>query len=210
MTADRGTVPAPRDTGASTPYDWDRYEDDFRRTSAYARQEAQLESIFATLPEPPQHVLEVGPGLGRITKMLVDRWPEAAFGLMDLSRLALEKTSMAVPNRVFEIEVDRIQHTIDFAQAFPLASVGGLFDLVVAIEVMLHIPPHEVEYAARNLLKAVKPGGHLVTCDWTEEIGREVRVQNYRHDYANLFNYIGATTILSERTGLQTIYVVQP
>lgn len=205
---------------ALKPFDWDHYEDEFRHNSAYALQEQALEEVFSTIQPDPTTVLEVGPGFGRITKYLVALWPEAKFALFDISEAAIEKTSLAIPDIDFAMAVGELQAQQYLPRHFPLIwpDTGRVdeafgFDLVVCAEVMLHIPPNEVEFAARNLLAAVKPyGGHLITCDWTEALSpdREIRVQNYRHDYPRLFNYIGAKVIDYRRVGLQTIFVVQP
>lgn len=187
------------DRGVSTPYDWERYEQDFQDNEDYRAQEAALHLIFAGLPEP-ESILEVGPGLGRITRMALKQWPMARYSAADIAQAPLA-------------EAERLSGGLENSFHGPIELIGSLpiqaYQLVLAIEVLLHIPPEAVGQAAKNLLGAVEPGGHLITCDWTRPVQGPVRVQNYLHDYMQLFHWAGASVIESQRTGYQTIFTVQ-
>jgi hypothetical protein len=195
----------------NTPNDWDNYEDEFIPGPAYEHQEEALSEVFASFQPDPASVLEVGPGLGRITKLATGMWPQAEFCLFDLSKAAIEKTSLALP----DVDFVSVTGNIAIAGALALPSLPKRFDLVIAVEVLLHIHPSLVSTAVSNLLTATRVGCYLVTCDWTERLAppnqpeRPIRVGNYRHDYPSLFHAAGASIIESRRTGLQTIYLVQ-
>ena len=216
-------------TGVGKPYDWDNYRSDFHSSPAYEQQETQLLKILGTLyskqrsgPAPyPKSILEVGPGFGRITSHLVNLFPKALFALSDLSESAIEETSAALPQISFACATGPLQ-SMNLRHAFPITldidhqskegDRAGGFDLVVAIEVLLHIPSEEVSAAIYNLLTALAPTGVLITCDWTKALpGVAIRNQNFRHDYHALFAAASPpNAILTEvPTGLQTIYVVQ-
>jgi len=204
------------------PYDWDHYEDEWYNSPTYATQERELQGHFEGLK--PKTVLEVGPGLGRVTKILVDMYPRARFALADLSTVAIEKTSRALPDVDFSMSVGPLQAV---GQLNPL-SLGHFpslldgapgFDLVVAVEVLMHIHPDLVPRAIANLLGALSTAqsahGILITCDWTESlptsggIPTPVRNSNYRHDYLDLFRLAGAKFGSRKVVGLQSIFVVQ-
>jgi hypothetical protein len=106
----------------------------------------------------------------------------------------------------------------------------GPVDLVLAVEVLLHIPPEGLSAAVYNLLAAAsaashgasRPYGRLITCDWThiEESRSQTDAEafearanangNWRHDYPKAFAAAGAKVLEARRVGLQTIFVVQP
>jgi SAM-dependent methyltransferase len=190
-----------------TPYDWDDYRSDFIPSEAYRLQEVALETLLSALP-PPATVLEVGPGFGRVTKILTQLWPKAKFALADLSEAAIEQTSAACPEVDFSMAVGRLQDD----RLFPPAT----FDLVVAIEVLLHIPPGAAtaQRAVNNTLSYLKPKtGVLITCDWTQPLPEAVPIRrdNFCHDYPTLFDHARPAAILVSATpvGLQTIYLVK-
>ena len=204
------------------PYDWDHYEDEWYNSPTYATQERELQEHFEGLK--PKTVLEVGPGLGRVTKILVDMYPRAQFALADLSAAAITKTSEAIPDVDFSISVGSLQaappHNPVALANFPLLLAGASgFDLVVAVEVLMHIHPDLVPRAIANLLGALSTTrsahGILITCDWTESlptsggIPTPVRNSNYRHDYLDLFRLAGAKFGSRKVVGLQSIFVVQ-
>lgn len=192
-------------SGADVPYDWDRYELDFRPSPAYAAQAEAVGWVLTLLEGDPAAILEVGPGLGRITRLLTERWPRAEFGLWDVSEAAIEKTSAAIPTVQFTYGLGEIQRASHLLSWFPFVAPGG-FDLVVAVEVLMHVPPDEVEAAIGNLLRAIRPGGYLLSCDWTQPTNRPVRVSNYCHDYAQLY---GKRLVAAHPTGAQTVFLVR-
>lgn len=211
------------------PYNWDDYRSDFKPGLAYELQEAAFSSILPKVLTSlgVASVLEVGPGFGRITRLLLAAYPSppATYALSDLSEAALIETSEAFPKVDFSLYVGPLQN----ARPFP----RRVFDLVVAIEVLMHIPPDKVDRAVDHLLASVRPrtanhpGGVLITCDWTEALpllsnGTEhpIRTSNHRHNYPRLFKESGATSghthththavnlLAIQPVGLQTLYAV--
>jgi SAM-dependent methyltransferase len=229
-------------SGVADPYDWDDYQSDWKPSAAYEAQEAALLSILTVLDPPPKTVLEVGPGFGRVTKILTQLWPatdthldtgthgasDVEFYLTDLSKAAIEQASTACSTTFFRYEVGRLEDHRLFS--------GKTFDLVVAIEVLLHIPPGSrhgdsqhgdsrhgdsanVQRAVNNLLAYVKPKtGALITCDWTQALPprrdgtpHPIRRDNFLHDYPALLAHARpeATLVAAVPTGLQTIFVIR-
>lgn len=195
------------------PYDWDDYRSDWKPNAAYVEQEDELREMIEDIRPAPKSVLEIGPGFGRITRLvdltLSDH--EVDYRALDVSAVALHDAQLFVhPSFEFdEVIVQPIQHP-DLGPHLPKA------DLVIAIEVLMHIPPSQVQQAVDNMLLATKPGGTLITCDWTRNLGRTpIRDRNYRHEYHALFdragNKVGRPMIIRSRgVGSQTIYAVTP
>jgi SAM-dependent methyltransferase len=224
------------------PYDWDNYRSDFRPSPAYVAQEQALaaqvgSALLALAPKPasksasgpsepssgpatlrgpaPIRVLEVGPGFGRITSLVLavaadldldldlDR---LSYSALDVSQAALDLSQATAQgaNPAFRFDrtwvadlSDPVGPSQSHQSPWLPASPAVAFDLVLAIEVLLHIPPTEVQQttgsgsgsgsgcpvqqaiitegcpvqqAISNLLSAVKPTGTLITCDWTEPL----------------------------------------
>lgn len=223
-------APEPYDRSADPfkPYNWDRYEDYFPADSspAYVDQEQALQEVlgqqYPSKDLSPRSILEVGPGLGRITKILVDQWPSAHFSLADISEAAIEKTSTALPSVDFSYAVGPLQTTNLAAKLGKVKGRSDLeqdgFDLIVAFEVLMHIPPTDLPAALKNLLAslALTPAGVLLTCDWTEPLPEVapntpplIRADNFRHSYPEAFASAGAQVVASRVTGLQTIFTVR-
>jgi len=82
---------------------------------------------------------------------------------------------------------------------------GTTYDLVLASEVLLHIPPDEIEQAVDRLFKL--SAKYIVTIDWTEPIpGVEAAYWNWIHDYRSLFE---GQIERTQKSYLQTIFVVR-
>jgi SAM-dependent methyltransferase len=188
-------------------YDWDDYGSDFRDSPVYAAQEATIKSFLRELPDDAfANVLEVGPGFGRITKIIVDAYGSLIenYRAVDVSPKALE-AAQAYAGRTFsDVRVAAVQDADEMLN-WPKSS------LVIAIEVLLHVPPGDVFSAIVNLLDATAPDGWLITCDWTVDLGSTpIRRDNHRHDYPKLLHAAGAREITSSQLGLQTIYRSRP
>jgi len=190
------------------PYDWDDYEAYFRDKPAYHSQEEALMAILSELSF--ESVFEVGPGFGRITALILNQWPAVAqdYTLLDISEAMIEATSKNLPTVDFLYFIGSISVPLDAGiWASPQLPIKA--DLVLAVEVLMHIHPNEIMQAVDNLLGAISDNGCLVTVDWTVPRPNEPFGQNWRHDYPNLFLAAGARTIQATLVGLQTIYVVE-
>ena len=79
------------------------------------------------------------------------------------------------------------------------------YDLVLAVEFLMHVPPDEVADAVNTMRSLANR--HIVTCDWTEPIKKPAAPHNWRHDYEALF---GDSIVRRETVGRQTVYRVKP
>lgn len=74
--------------------------------AAYLLTATAIKRLLKDVP-PPERVLEVGPGPGTWTKILLELWPEAKFDLVDISSAMLAEAKIALPKtRVKLIEAD--------------------------------------------------------------------------------------------------------
>jgi trans-aconitate methyltransferase len=151
---------------------------------AHAAQERALKSVLAGLEF--DSALEVGCGLGRITAML---------GTDDLTAIDIGAdqvvvTRQRVPSAV--VEQARIQDYEPDRQ----------WDLVLASEVLMHIPPDDIQAVVDKLQRLSRRW--VVTLDWTEPITRRVLPHTWLHDYRSLFGKVETVVPI----GLQSIFVV--
>lgn len=207
------------DRSANAPYDWEHYADDWRSSPAYEAQEAVIESFLDGLPKDSiRGILEVGPGFGRITELLVKHFlPQGRFySFMDVAQAPLDAAAAVIaPIEPFDSILASVAD-YDWTIGYPPAPDSGPdyepgFDLVVAVEVLMHIPPTQVTEAIRRLRGHTKQSGYLLTCDWTQALDPRVtvRTQNYRHNYPELYLAAeGHWNLTTQVTGLQTVCLV--
>lgn len=134
--------------------------------------------------------LEIGCGLGRITIMLAGMVNDLT--AIDIGSDQAAVTSKRVPSA--SVEQSSIQ---DYEP-------GQQWDLVLASEVLMHIPPAEIQ-AACDKLKALSRKW-IVTIDWTEPLGRKpIAEWNWLHDYSALFGSVERVVPI----GLQSIFIIR-
>lgn len=153
---------------------------------AHRMQETELAGVLDGLSFAS--VLEVGCGIGRVTALLP---PTARITVSDLN-----------PDRV-AATVARIPGATGIRSAIQDITSDARWDLVLCVEVLMHIPPSDIE-AACHKLRALS-ARYVVTCDWTEPLadGRQPKAHNWLHDYAHLLRPTRTVNV-----GRQTIHVV--
>lgn len=137
-------------------------------------QAAVLKEISLLLDElrPIQSVLDVGCGQGRMAHFLQSEIPEASYSGMDLAQSQLDGTRKVRPDGTYHLS--RLQ---DFTP-------DRKWDLVLASEVLLHIPPQDIALACARLLDVT--GRYLITVDWTRPLQGKIAPWNWLHDYQTL------------------------
>jgi trans-aconitate methyltransferase len=132
-------------------------------------------------------ILEVGCGFGRIGRLLVEKWPNATYTGIDISQDRISEARAALPDHATLVEADLLEYDTDHS-----------FDLVVAVEVLMHVRPEEVEEAVERL--QLWSHRHIYTVDWDTPIAKAPAAHNFLHDYEAL----GFEKVAS--TGLQGVY----
>ncbi|HET7046251.1 MAG TPA: methyltransferase domain-containing protein [Gaiellaceae bacterium] len=112
-----------------------------------------------------ERVLEVGCGPGDLWRANLDRLPDVALTLADLSPGMIDAAREAVGVRA--------EYAVADAQELPLPD--GSFDLVVANHMLYHVPDRP--RALAELRRVLRPGGRLVaTTNGAEHLAELVRL----------------------------------
>jgi 2-polyprenyl-3-methyl-5-hydroxy-6-metoxy-1,4-benzoquinol methylase len=158
------------DTGAYWRERGKVYRQEWRRTPAFRLQEQILFDYLAPLAFTT--VLEIGCGFGRIGSVLTRKRPYLEYTGLDISPDALTLARQAIPGGTF-LNVP--------VQEAPLHR----YDLVLSVEVLMHVPPDEVQAVAVRMLEMAHR--HLVVVEWADAIDGLPSAHNWRHDYRRLF-----------------------
>jgi len=134
-------------------------------------------------------MLDVGCGSGRWGVLLSRARPYARYTGIDISPLRAEIARSNLPDDA-RVECVAVQ---DFD------ADGERWPLVLAVEVLMHIPPGDVEAAAAKLREVA--GRHIVLLDWVDGSGIDPAPHNFVHDYLALLG----TPVYAERIGRQAL-----
>lgn len=126
---------------------------------AYAHQ-LLLESIALHLP-PNGIGLELGAGSGRVSKLLLETFPDLHLTLVDISANMLGEAAMQLTPYT-----DRCQSTIHDIFDADLDFPANSFDCVVSVFAICHAQGREVyEHLYRRIYRWLKPHGYFVCYD---------------------------------------------
>lgn len=143
------------------------YYENFKYGEAYRLQERAILEHLKTLSF--ETVLEVGCGFGRITRLIRDNFSLKEYHAIDLSEHQIAKARELARGVQFET------CTI---QAF---NTYRKYDLVIACEVLLHVPPPEIRAVVEKLEGLSSK--YVVNIDpYMMEVG-ELEPHNFLHDY---------------------------
>ena len=118
------------------------------------------ENIF-TSEELVESVLELGCGFGRITKLLLTKFPNIKEYLaVDLSPHQLENAKKYVGFNNYKI-------TFSLSDIQTLDTNNKKYDLVIISEVLLHIIPAEIDSIIKKIISLSNK--HIVNIDWYED-----------------------------------------
>lgn len=155
------------------------YEERFRRRAAHESQEAAI--VDALRGKSFDTILEVGCGFGRIGEILVREFPDASYHGIDLSPDQVAGASRRLRGADAFVEVSSLE---DFRAAHDRSVTPEPYDLVVAVEVLMHQPPDRVAAFVERLRRLSRR--YVLTCDWDVPLERAAAPHNFLHDYAAL------------------------
>jgi 2-polyprenyl-3-methyl-5-hydroxy-6-metoxy-1,4-benzoquinol methylase len=161
----------------------------YRASDAHIAQQTALLKVLG--PIKFASVLDVGCGFGRIGELLRER--DIDYTGIDVSPEMIKAANKRLPDGHFTVTT-----LADFI-------TDEAYDLVLAVEFLMHVPPNEVADAVNTMRSLANR--HVVTVDWTEPIAKQAAPHNWRHDYEQLF---GDSIVRREKVGRQTIYRVKP
>jgi 2-polyprenyl-3-methyl-5-hydroxy-6-metoxy-1,4-benzoquinol methylase len=104
----------------------------------------------------PQRILEIGCGDGSFAQRLTERFPAAEYVGIDIAGTA---------GRLYRGDPDRAVFRTMLSSEL-IAERGDLFDLVVIVDVVHHIPSGQRPGVLRDAARLTAPGGMLVVKDW--------------------------------------------
>jgi len=166
-------------------------------TATYASQSRELLETLKSLNI--KSVAEIGCGFGRIGQQLVDKLGVEWAGV-DLSRSQLLVARRLNP---------QLKSSLAEASATSLPFPDNSFDLVLAVELLLHIPPEQIATATQELLRVAR--SYVVHLDWFEDYITGFRTGwCWVHDYPKLWQALGAICrdVPMESVGIQRVFIV--
>jgi len=148
------------------------------RGQAFALQEQMLLDYLSGLKL--DSVLEVGCGFGRITKLVMERFNPKEYIAIDLSPDQLENARKYVNDD----RVEFFNYSIEEFRCFP-----EKFDLVLACEVLMHIPPEDIVAVMYKMAMLARKGGQIVHVDWYQQPVPQIAKDNFCfvHDYEKIY-----------------------
>ena len=152
------------------------YKDQFKRDPEKQLQEEMLLDYLKSINHF-RTVLEVGCGFGRISKIILSNFPEIEeYVAVDMSPDQLEHAKRYVNSE----KISFIESDIQSLQ------VDKKYDLVIAVSVLLHVLPSDVDTVVAKLVTLSKK--HVVNVDYYEEgPAPQVAPHNFMHDYGTLY-----------------------
>jgi SAM-dependent methyltransferase len=176
------------------------YASDLEASKRGDRYQAQAKELLRALQAVPfEDVLEVGCGYGRIGEA-IRRDVGVPWTGVDLSRDQLIELRW----RSGELGRSIVQAS---AEALPFRD--ETFDLVLSVEMLMHIPPDQMQSVLTEFQRVAK--GYVVHLDWYEDFLSGFGTGwNWMHDYKALWRGFGQSPkeIRVDVTGIQSIFVV--
>ena len=124
-------------------------------TSLYER-EKYLASLAALPLERYRLAFEIGGSIGVLTRMLADRCDRLLS--IDVSSVAQGRAQIRCADHT-QVEFQIMQ--------FPRETPGQTFDLIVLSEVGYYLSERDLLVARDWIVRALRPGGHLLLVHWT-------------------------------------------
>jgi len=127
-------------------------------------------------------VLEVGCGFGRITKLLLENFNITTYTALDLSPDQIESAKRYINHS------EKVNFVLSDIQSF---NPQQKFDLVIGVEVLLHIKPEDIGAVIAKLLSYTNH--YFVHIDWYEEgLNHSLSdPHNFMHDYDEIYSNVG-------------------
>lgn len=152
------------------------YREQFRRDREKQLQEAMLLDYLGTIASF-ETILEVGCGFGRISDLILSRFPDVQDYLaIDISPDQLESARLYTGSdkiRFVESDIQSLQ-------------VHETYDLVLAVEVLMHIVPQEIDHVIAKLVDLSEL--HVVNVDYFEDSRPErLAPHNFMHPYERTY-----------------------
>lgn len=165
------------------------YRDEFKRHGFFTRRRFQRQEkvLLNTLKALNfASVLKVGCGFGRITKLILDNFPSIQrYKGIDFAPEQIESC------RHYLSSLEKVELSVGKVQ--DLEEADSSYDLVIAVEVLMHIPLDEIEIALSQMARVASK--YIVNVDWYRPTLMEAGGYCFVHDYNQLYEALGVPSI---------------
>jgi trans-aconitate methyltransferase len=151
------------------------YKEQFKHDPDKQLQEEALLGYLKTVA-PFQTVLEVGCGFGRISNIILSNFPGIQEYLaVDMSPDQLENAKRYVKSDIISFKESDIQSL----------QTEKKYDLVIAVSVLLHVLPSEINQVVSRLISFSKM--HVINVDYYENKPKQIAPHNFMHEYETIY-----------------------
>ena len=173
------------------------YKQNFRYNKDFILQEELLVSYLSdnifTASDSIQSVLELGCGYGRITKLLLTKFPKMIkeYLAVDLSPHQIENAKKYVGSTD-----NKITFSVSDIQSL---DTNKKYDLVILSEVLLHVLPSDIDSVIKKVISLSNK--HIINIDWYEDkLPGDYKIRatyNFIHQYEVIYKeYTEPSTII--------------
>ena len=144
-------------------------------------------------------VLEFGCGWGKITKAILDNFNPSVYTAFDLS-----------PHQLYNAKQECRNYNVDFYLSTILQFESERkFDLVIGVEVLLHVLPKDITNTIKNLLNFSK--GYFIHADPQYQKQDNVHriAHNFSHNYQQIYNEIPFVNYSLQTMGPPVLHIVK-
>ena len=128
-------------------------------------------------------VLELGAGTGRMTKIMLEEFPDVVYYTIDVKHRIHPPLMGIMP---MELDIN----DKEFDEKFGVDKNKQQFDLILASEVLLHIKPEDIENVIEKLSKV---GKQIINIDWN--FNPQKSEWCFIHDYDALYKKYGGKMV---------------
>jgi SAM-dependent methyltransferase len=152
------------------------YKEQFKYDPEKQLQEEVLLACLKGLP-PFKTVLEIGCGFGRISNLILSNFP----GIEEYVATDMSPDQLETAKRF--VKSDKIRFIESDIQTLQL---DKKFDLVIAVSVLLHILPGEINQVISKLVSLSKR--HVINADYYEDTPpKQIAPHNFMHPYETIY-----------------------
>lgn len=138
-------------------------------------------------------IIEAGAGFGRVSKLLLERFHQRIeeYVLLDISKDQLYNARVYLANNLEPSILESVNVKFIQCDFMQFANNKDKFDLVLAVEVLMHVLPADIEKAVNALVGLSQKD--VLTIDWYDDADNqeaqktEVAAHNFMHDYPTLY-----------------------
>ncbi|MEW6604785.1 MAG: class I SAM-dependent methyltransferase [Thermoproteota archaeon] len=158
------------------------YKEQFKHDPEKQLQEGALLDYLKTITPPFQTIIEVGCGFGRISKIILSNFPGIQEYLaVDMSPDQLENAKRYVKSDIIRFRESDIQSL----------QLDKKYDLVIAVSVLLHVLPSEIDQVVSKLVSFSKM--HVVNVDYYENNKpKQIAPHNFMHQYEAIYKSLSS------------------